>query len=686
MLFDFWLKATALTQRYRGLRLALAFIGVVALTALLIYLNSGGMASFLLNSVMGALLLGVLVELVTGTSVALIRRGAINPFRSKALRILNQLNRFMAEMDIDSTAQVEKSPTRYHDCIVDHKIVLVVESLFARRLSVTAEVARKLLSPEECALVVLFCNLAPSVLKFLDDPKNGSSPYFFREIAVNAASVAEYRQIMLTMSISRYFPRNSFKVAQSTLARSIGLIESTQEREIGDERLRTRAIRAEGEEYYVTSVTSQVTNLSFNIFQGLTERVHAIHFLVVHPDILRHTALKELEKEYRVPNSCIPPNQFLIYKDNNAIDFLRRMLRILAGVRGLLAFSQDNPTTLVKAYFFCDAYPGVRIRLATHRQYLQLFPGCLDVANNLYRFGIEIADSEIVSMYYEAMKSQCAGQNRYSIAEAFELNEDNYRLLEKNSLRSIFRYLIMNGIDSSMLQDARSELFQIVPPDKDNRRIYDEILRLYARTDSVIEGAEIEITPESTSTFSTVLCIRCRKNTLIVDSENENLIYRCLSCGQKSGRAIETSGIRVDYLDDGTIRHHSVGAIIKKDDKFLVVKKRSWPYKYSIVAGHLNESESPIEAILREIKEEIGVSPASIRLLFYVPGLADSCRKGADIHDWHLYDCELDQDTLSAAQSADEIDSIHWVTVSEAMNLEFTTAAKYMLDRVGLLH
>jgi NAD+ diphosphatase len=88
----------------------------------------------------------------------------------------------------------------------------------------------------------------------------------------------------------------------------------------------------------------------------------------------------------------------------------------------------------------------------------------------------------------------------------------------------------------------------------------------------------------------------------------------CPQCGQKlvlanvDGRErLKCTSPSCDFVhwDNPT---PVVAAIVEMDDRVVLTRNKGWPEKwFGIVAGFLEKGETPEEAILREVKEELGL-------------------------------------------------------------------------------
>jgi 8-oxo-dGTP pyrophosphatase MutT (NUDIX family) len=183
---------------------------------------------------------------------------------------------------------------------------------------------------------------------------------------------------------------------------------------------------------------------------------------------------------------------------------------------------------------------------------------------------------------------------------------------------------------------------------------------------------------------SSILCMNCRSGTLNLIQIDGDDYYHCRTCGHRDGRAMYTKGIQIEYLPSGEPKHFSVGALIRDGDRFLIIKRRVWPYTHGLPAGHVDNGESFELTLPREVREELGVTPTAFTLLAHEPDLVgDKCRKGADIHDWKLFACEVPIEGI--INNSDEAERLLWVSRQEADALNFAFASGHMLRKVGLL-
>jgi len=132
----------------------------------------------------------------------------------------------------------------------------------------------------------------------------------------------------------------------------------------------------------------------------------------------------------------------------------------------------------------------------------------------------------------------------------------------------------------------------------------------------------------------------------------------------------------------GETRHYSVGAIIERDGEYLLIERRIPPEGFACIAGHVDEGESPLAAVEREVREESGLSVVSSSLLFdeFIPW--NWCSKGVTGHHWYVFRCT----TRGAVRiSSRETKSILWYPEDILTTLVLEPVWNYWLIKAGIL-
>ena len=107
--------------------------------------------------------------------------------------------------------------------------------------------------------------------------------------------------------------------------------------------------------------------------------------------------------------------------------------------------------------------------------------------------------------------------------------------------------------------------------------------------------------------------------------------------------------------------HYSVGAVIEKDGKYLLIDRAVPPFGFAGVAGHIDDGEDDVTALIREVSEETGLKVDHYELLLEEEVPWNECSKGIGVHYWKLYRCRVSgelkrnlRETKSAAYFAGE--------------------------------
>lgn len=83
--------------------------------------------------------------------------------------------------------------------------------------------------------------------------------------------------------------------------------------------------------------------------------------------------------------------------------------------------------------------------------------------------------------------------------------------------------------------------------------------------------------------------------------------------------------------------HTSVGMLVWKENKLLLIERRREPFGFAVPAGHVDGDVTFEAAAIRELEEETGLQTESLELL--TEGRKDNfCRRdGGSWHFWKLY-------------------------------------------------
>ncbi len=128
--------------------------------------------------------------------------------------------------------------------------------------------------------------------------------------------------------------------------------------------------------------------------------------------------------------------------------------------------------------------------------------------------------------------------------------------------------------------------------------------------------------------------------------------------------------------------HHSVGAVIEKNGKYLLIDRDMEPLGFAGIAGHIDAGESPEETLVRKIREESGLVLKGFKLLYEEEVPWNRCRVGIDAHYWHLYQCQIEGDIQNNPEAAK---SIGWYTPSQMKELTMEPVWKYWFGKLGVL-
>ncbi len=175
-------------------------------------------------------------------------------------------------------------------------------------------------------------------------------------------------------------------------------------------------------------------------------------------------------------------------------------------------------------------------------------------------------------------------------------------------------------------------------------------------------------------------CVNCGSANILEITELNLAFFLCSECRKKSGMALQEDGKIIVKDTPNGIKHITVGALIIRDGKVLLGKRRTFPYRYSNIAGHLEYGEKPKEAIWREISEEAGLKVEDIELIFHGDIIGNKCRAGANIHEWYFYNVKYSGEPLNN----NEFEHFDWYGKEDLEELDLGFATRYLFEKIDI--
>lgn len=130
------------------------------------------------------------------------------------------------------------------------------------------------------------------------------------------------------------------------------------------------------------------------------------------------------------------------------------------------------------------------------------------------------------------------------------------------------------------------------------------------------------------------------------------------------------------------MKHKSVGAIIKKKDKILMLDRAIFPFGWACPAGHVKKGEKIEDALKREIFEETNIKIKECKLIANEFIEWNECRKGVKGHEWFLYEILAWEGEV---KSNNEAKNIGWYSRKEILELELETVWNYWFSKLKII-
>lgn len=132
----------------------------------------------------------------------------------------------------------------------------------------------------------------------------------------------------------------------------------------------------------------------------------------------------------------------------------------------------------------------------------------------------------------------------------------------------------------------------------------------------------------------------------------------------------------------GKVMHRSVGALIFRDGKYLLINRALPPPGFACVAGHVDVGETPELALAREVLEEVGLTVTSSRLILHEEIDWETCTQQVGVHEWSVFTCEV---SGRVHFNRREVLSGGWYSLDEISRLSLEPVWHYFLFEKKLI-
>lgn len=139
---------------------------------------------------------------------------------------------------------------------------------------------------------------------------------------------------------------------------------------------------------------------------------------------------------------------------------------------------------------------------------------------------------------------------------------------------------------------------------------------------------------------------------------------------------------KIGRSSKGGKMHYSVGAIIKKGNKYLLIDRRQYPLGFAGIAGHVDEGETPGQALIREVKEESGLDVKNFKLIHEEEVEWNKCIHKVRGHYWYLFECDVKG---KPKRYKKEEKSIGWYSKKDIEKLELEHVWQYWFKKLGII-
>lgn len=123
----------------------------------------------------------------------------------------------------------------------------------------------------------------------------------------------------------------------------------------------------------------------------------------------------------------------------------------------------------------------------------------------------------------------------------------------------------------------------------------------------------------------------------------------------------------------------SVGMLIWKNEKLLLIERKLFPFGFAPPAGHVDDKGNFENAAKEEVQEEVGLNLVKLKLLTEGKKNNKCRRDGGSWHYWKIYEAEANG-TIKPSQ--DETKQVGWYSTQQIKELAKRTE-EYQLEKIS---
>ncbi len=124
--------------------------------------------------------------------------------------------------------------------------------------------------------------------------------------------------------------------------------------------------------------------------------------------------------------------------------------------------------------------------------------------------------------------------------------------------------------------------------------------------------------------------------------------------------------------------HTSVGMMVWRDGKLLMIERKKFPFGITPPAGHVDDHGGFDEAVKDELREEVGLDAKDLKLLLEGRKENKCRREEGDWHYWKVYEIIADGEVRP---SDDEVNKFSWYGKEEIASLAEKTE-EYLVGKI----